>query len=279
MQTRRHLQAWKTTLTQKHSLLTRALVRAVRVIILTYLLFGAILYVGQRRFIYHPNNQNFLDCPGFENYEKREINGTRFYYLPTASTEVFIYYHGNAGSACDRSVLKDFWEPYGMSMIFVEYAGYSNDTTAPTQEALLRDVENINTFVSQQAYDRITLYGESIGSGPATYHTTLANVDTVLLMAPFPQLADVAANLYPAYPVRRFIRDDWPIESWLRDYQGRLVILHGDQDSVIAPELSERLFASISTNDKHRILIEGANHNDIYGFAQFWSSVDAFLLE
>ena len=89
--------------------------------------------------IYYPDNQDFYGCEGFKDYEKINFNGTRFY-LFEQSDSVLVYYHGNAGSACDRSFLKDIFEQSNHTLVFVEYAGYSNDTKKPSVVLFLKDV-------------------------------------------------------------------------------------------------------------------------------------------
>lgn len=77
--------------------------------IITYFLVGLYLFFFQKSMIYFPNDQDFESCTGFKDYEKINHNGTRFY-LKQISDQAIIYYHGNAGSACDRSFIKDLFE-------------------------------------------------------------------------------------------------------------------------------------------------------------------------
>lgn len=258
---------------------TRYVFVIIRILFLIYVLFGFLVFVAQRQYIYFPNTQDFYNCPGFEEYQTREVNGTRFYYLPSGTDQVLVYYHGNAGSACDRSGLKDLWQGYGISMIFVEYTSYSNDDVGPSQKLILQDVENIHQFITDQGYTHVTVYGESVGSGPASYQTTLGKVDQTILTTPFSNLIDVAKAHYPVYPVEWLIKDRYPNEEWLSNYQGRILILHGDQDTVVSPEFSRKLYEAVQSENKQRVLINGADHNDVYSFDQFWVALDSFLIE
>ena len=96
------------------------------VILVIYYFFNSIaMYMNVTDYIYFPNEQDFNNCPGFSDSEKKEHQGTRFYYTEN-SDKLLIFYHGNAGSACDRAFIKDQFKQMGYSTIFVEYAGFSN---------------------------------------------------------------------------------------------------------------------------------------------------------
>ncbi|MFC1756459.1 hypothetical protein ACFLY1_00730, partial [Patescibacteria group bacterium] len=73
---------------------------------------------------------DFKSCTFFQDSQKINIGGTRAYYKEN-SKKLILFYHGNAGSACDRSFLRDEFQKLGYSYIFVEYTGYSNDSRKP----------------------------------------------------------------------------------------------------------------------------------------------------
>lgn len=54
----------------------------VRMVVLIYVGLAVVLVVLQKRYIYYPNNQDFYNCPEFEEYKKVLIQSeTRGYYL------------------------------------------------------------------------------------------------------------------------------------------------------------------------------------------------------
>lgn len=219
--------------------------------------------------IYFPNEQDFNDCNGFSDYQKREANGTRFYFKEGIHTAI-IYYHGNAGSACDRSIFKSVFEQSNASILFVEYAGYSNDTVKPSQKRILQDVNNINTYV--QNYENIIVYGQSIGSGAASYHASLGNVDHLILATPFSTLSAVAQSKYFIYPAF-IVTENFDNIDWLRNYNGSLLILHGDSDIVVPDRFSKELFDSIQSENKKYVLIQGKGHNNIWSSPRFQEEI------
>lgn len=238
-------------------------------LLIMYILFGLFLFLNQNSMLYHPNNQIFEECSGFKDYEKLDYNGTRFYFKPRSMEKVIIFYHGNAGSACDRSFFKSVFEQSNASLIFVEYAGYSNDNRKPSKKLILKDVKNINTFVQDNSFINITIYGESIGSGAASYHSYIGDVNNLIFVSPFSRLVDVAQSKFIIYPVSLILKENYDNIKWLQNYENNIIIFHGDKDLVIPSRFSKKLFEKIPTNNKKYILIEGKGHNDIWGSSVF----------
>lgn len=230
---------------------------------LSYIVGGVYLYSRQRELIYHPAVQNFDDCPGFQEYQRINYRGTRFYLKPQ-SENVLVYYHGNAGSACSQSSLKAKFEATGYSLIFPEYAGYSNDDQAPSKALLLNDVQNINTYLSEQNYQKIIVYGQSLGTAAASYQAKLGQVDGVVLLSPFARMQDVVQRQVGIYPTALLLTETFDNIAALQDYKGSILILHGDQDTLIPPAQSAALFESISTNHKEYVIIPGKDHFDMW---------------
>ena len=243
----------------------------IRLIILSsivYLIPGLFLAFNQRSFIYYPDDQDFSGCQGFPGYDIAEYNGTRFYHLIASDEQVIIYYHGNAGSACDRSITRHVFEETNRSVIYAEYAGYSGDPKQPTQERIMQDVRNLHRF-ADLSYTSVIIYGQSLGSGAASYHASLGGVDQLILVSPFSSLADVAQSIYPIYPARLMLRDTYESAAWLIGYNGTVSIIHGEQDSIIRPRFSRALYDSIQAKGKEYILIPDRGHNDLWSSQAF----------
>ena len=255
------------------------IIRIVSIALTTYILFGAFLYFNQRSMIYYPSDQDFQRCDGFSDYEKRGFKRTRFYYKQGAQNHVIVYYHGNGGSACDRSAIKSLFEQSHATVLFVEYAGYSNDDRKPSQNLILEDVRHIHEYISRGGYEHVTVYGQSIGAAAASYHASLGNVDQLLLVTPFSSLVDVAQSKFPLYPASLLLREKYDAVEWVQRYDGSLLILHGDRDRIIPNELSKKLFSASPSTEKDYVLIHDVGHNDIWSSPQFHSAVIEYVNE
>lgn len=235
------------------------------VVILIYLLLFIFMIIFQDRFLYHPSNENFYDCDGFENYERKEFNGTRFYYKDLKfSDNVLIYYSGNSGRACDRSTLTNLYEGYQASTIFVEYTGYGGDGNKPSLDLLQQDVLNIVEFTKN--YSKVYVVGESLGTSLASYHTYKTNVNVLLLLAPFYSTQSLGEQMFPFYPISFLAIENYDSANWIKNYKNRLIIIHGIEDKSIPYNQAVDLFYVSNTDDKHLFLLPNAKHNDLYRY-------------
>lgn len=242
------------------------------------LIFVVYMVFNQNNLIYFPDSQNFDNCLGFSDSEKVRVSGTRMYYLETKESDtVLVYYHGNAGSACDRAYLKDLLKDRGMSLLFVEYAGYSGDTRDPSKDLITQDVKNANKFIREKGYEKTVLMGTSLGTAVVAYHQTLDKPEKMILLAPFDKLSEVGKIHYPFIPISIFLSEEYDSVEWLKDYTGEIVIIHGTEDEIVPIELAKRLFESLLSEDKKFVSIKGANHNDLHSYSEVWETVADFL--
>lgn len=252
----------------------------LRVVFTVYFGFGLILFLFQKRFVYFPDNQDFNSCSSFLESEKLDLNGTRVYYRENGFKNLLILYHGNAGSACDRSFWKKYLESLNFSYLVVEYAGYSNDKRMPSKELLLKDVENVNEFTMGKNFENIVVAGESLGTSMAAYHSTLTSVNKLLLISPFYSLNDIAMRDYWMYPIPLLFTENFNTGAWMKKTKAiKIEILHGVLDEIVPLQNSKKLFDNIETNEKKFIEVDGAHHNDIYNFNKTSENIRRFLSE
>jgi fermentation-respiration switch protein FrsA (DUF1100 family) len=243
----------------------------------SYILFGALLYFKQKSFVYYPDNQDFYACPGFLESEKINYEGTRAYYKKN-SDKLAVFYHGNAGSACSRSFLKDEFVKAGWSYLFVEYAGYSNDPQAPSKALLLRDTENMDRFISDKGFTKLMIAGESLGTSLATYHSTLAATEKLLLISPLSSTENLAKDNYPIYPVSFMLRENFDTSAWIKNTRASdILLVHGSEDEIVPVAHSLELMHLLETEKKSFYEIAGAKHNDIYRFVETQKKISAYL--
>lgn len=239
------------------------------VIIISYILFGVILFFAQKSFIYYPDNQNMTSCSNFKDYSYETKNNTRFLFKENSSASLIVFYHGNFGSVCDRSYVKGVLEKTNHSILFVEYTGYSNDSKNPSKDAILQNVQDTISFIKQKNYSKTILVGESLGSGAASYHASLVKVDNLLLITPFSSITDVAKKTYSSYPVSILVHQNFDNIKYLEKYQNNVSIFHGSNDKVIPLSLSQKLFDSIQSKSKEFYLYENYGHNNLWSSNKF----------
>lgn len=261
---------------KKMPVLGRKALNIFIILVLAYFTLITYIFFAQKHYIYFPNNQDFAVCSGFADADALDFQGTRFYYKNN-SERIVVFYHGNAGSACDRAHLKPFFEANNLSYAFVEYTGYSNDNRRPSEEALFKDAENIHAFVASLNASEIIVMGESLGSAIAAHHASLGSVNALALIAPFSSLADVARYHQPYLPFSLILRERYDNRAALWNFRGRTLIIHGTNDDTIPLHLSESLFEALPSATKERVTIEGAGHNDLYAYERTFDALNEFV--
>lgn len=250
---------------------------AIGIFIVFYIVFGIFVTLYQERIVYQPSAQDFESCAGFARAEKVEFQGTRLYVQPGERGYVVLY-HGNGGSACDRAFLADLIEASGYGYIVPEYTGYSNDSEKVTHDLIKKDVENVIGYLkSIDAADALVI-GESIGSGLASYHTSLAPPPKLLLISPFSSLLDMAQHRFWFYPAGLLVDNAFDNVELLKEHRpGSVLIIHGEEDRTIPSELSKKLHDNLSVESKQYVLIPGVGHNDLFTAQETYESFQNFL--
>jgi uncharacterized protein len=245
-------------------------------LLIVYLVFGFYLFLFQERLIYFPDDQDFYSCPILADYSAKSFNGTRFYFKNNSADSVVIFYHGNYGSACDRGNIKHHFTKLDKDIIFVEYAGYSNDVVRPSMKLIQNDVRNIAEFVRD--YNEVNVIGESLGTGPASYQAKISKVDKLFLVSPFSSISDLAQSYYKIYPVKFMVRDNYDNIKWLKNYENKIIIVHSNNDNIIPPIFSQILYETLKTSDKEYILIRYSDHNNIWNSVIIKNLLHDFLI-
>lgn len=241
-----------------------------------YISIGAMLALFQNQVVYHPNSEDFTACPNFTEAEKVTANGTRLYVHETEKPLV-VFYHGNAGSACDRKHYADIFTAAGYGYIIVEYTGFSNDPHTPTHESVKADVRNVIDYLAENHLTHITVIGESIGTGIASYHASLVTPEKLLLISPFSSLGDIASHRFWFYPTSLLVDNAFDNVALLADYQNPIMIIHGDNDGTIPYRLGQKLFSSLQTK-KQFVTIAGGGHNNLFDYDETYTAITKFLI-
>jgi pimeloyl-ACP methyl ester carboxylesterase len=165
----------------------------------------------------------------------------------------------------------------GYDFIIVEYAGYSNDPTPTGHARTKSDVINVIDFLAEHVVSDVTVVGESLGTGVASYHTSIAPPEKILLISPFTNLTDMARDRFWFYPTSLLVDNAFDNVKNLSNYRGQVTIIHGGKDNLSPLELSQELYDSIQT-EKEFILVEQAGHNDLFWHNEAFVGLNDFLL-
>ena len=87
----------------------------------------------------------------------------------------------------------------------------------------------------------------------------------LLLEAPFSSITDVASHHFFYLPTKFLLKDRYNSIEKINEIVVPILFVHGDLDSVVPWKFGKRLFDA-APQPKELLLIEGANHNDLYEF-------------
>lgn len=250
----------------------------LRIIFVAYAAFGTLLYVKQDSMLLFPDQTPLEECDAFADAEIVDMGGTRGYYSPLGtSSALAVVYHGNAGRACDRAYYRSVLSSAGYAALFVEYTGYAGDKRTPSIEELLGDARRVHAWVSERHPDVLAILGESLGSGPASYHATLARPEKLVLVTPFDTLGYAVSEHYPLYPVSLFLRTDMENTTWASSASTTLII-HGTADKIIPYRRACALYRALSAERSMFLPLEGLDHNSVFGNGRALLAIRAFLM-
>ena len=187
-------------------------------------------------------------------------------------------YHGNAGSACYRSLYAELFAEAGYGTIVVKYSGYGGDPLLPRHERVKHDVANIVAFLESRSQQAAVVVGESIGSGPAALHATSHSAErpALLLLSPFTSINDLARARFWFYPTSFLVENAYDNRAVLSGYPGPALIVHGENDRVVPTTMGRTLYEGFS-GPADILIVPGAGHNDPFSTPTTHTAIVNFL--
>ncbi len=179
---------------------------------------------------------------------------------------VILYFHGNG------DFLAGFFGRFhdmiadGTGVVALSYRGYFGSSGYPSEQGLLKDAEAAYAFTTARyGANRIVVWGFSLGTGVATALASEHPVSKLILEAPYSSVADVAASMFPFFPVRLVIRDSFRSDLRIARVNVPLLVMHGENDPAIPIAFGEWLFA-LAREPKRFVRFRGGGHNDLDSF-------------
>jgi hypothetical protein len=215
-----------------------------------YVLVCLLMAVFQRSFIYFPSVYSRQQVDGMAqraNLERWTNSSGQFIGMkrlsprqPADGTVMITYGNGSTAISCEHYA-NDIQGVAAFDIFILEYPGYEDRPGRPSQSSLLSAADE--AFLTLPTKLPVYLVGESLGTGVASYLAgTYSNrIAGVLLISPFNSLVDAAQSHYPVLPVMLLLKDRFPSEKYLRNYDGKVGITIDAKDTVVPDKLGYRL--------------------------------------
>jgi fermentation-respiration switch protein FrsA (DUF1100 family) len=193
-----------------------------------------------------------------------------------------IFWHGNGGNlSLWLDVIAELHRRE-FSVLAVDYRGYGASTGRPSEKGVYRDaVAAVQEFNRRfrRAEAPVLYWGRSIGSTVAASSLSTQAPDGLVLESPMPDARSVLRT-NPLLWLLSFLSSyRFSTSRFLKSYDGPLLVVHGDADSIIPFAAGRRVFEEAPTQRKTFISLAGVDHNDPYSLdsTHYWRAVDEFL--
>lgn len=222
--------------------------------------YGAVitaLFLFQRHILFRPDRDrpDFARAAvaGLEEVGLRTEDGLdllAWWLPPRDEAPVLLFLHGNAGHIGHRTERLRRFAGQGWGVLMVEYRGYGGNPGEPSEAGLRRDAAAGLAALRARGLPerRIVLWGESLGSGLATWlaarHPPGTAPGAVVLETPYTSIAAVAKRRYPFAPVDLLLRDRFESLVHMPAIASPVLVLVGGRDVVVPPDMGRAVHAA-----------------------------------
>ncbi len=253
----------------------RDLKRMAFAIICGYIGLLVFLYAAQRSFIYvpdrHMESPEYYGVQGYEVVQVTTEDGltlSGWYHAPSSPVApVIVYFHGNGGSLIQRTERANLYAQAGYGVLFGEYRGYGGNPGQPSQDGLFADARAYIDWLRARgvADDKVILYGESLGTGVATYVAAeyAPGVRGLVLESPYTSLGDIGRMRFFFVPVDLMLKDKFDTKSRIGTVKVPVLVIHGRRDMIVPFKYGERVYQAANAPKLFREFSD-AGHNDLY---------------
>ena len=185
------------------------------------------------------------------------------------SKGLILYFHGNADNLQRWGKYSVDFTKLGYDILMTDYRGYGKSTGKPSERDLYKDALTILRWSQANLkYNRLVLYGRSLGSAVASNLATAVSPDLLILETPFDELN--GAVYEPIKPLLYLLplHSKFSNKSFLPKVKCRKVIIHGTRDQVVPLSSALRLKPLLVEGDQF-VIIEGGSHRNLRDFESF----------
>ncbi|ANU06846.1 alpha/beta hydrolase [Paraurantiacibacter namhicola] len=214
-----------------------------------YLAALVLVWSLQERFIYPAPPEQAGVPAGFERITYTAADGVEIgagYRPAREGMPTLLFFHGNGSSWQSTAYVTDRLAALGYGVLAASYRGYAGNAGSPSEKGLYADGRAAYAFLRERgvAPQDIVLTGNSIGSGVATHLATEVEARALVLISPFDSLEETASRAMRWLPVRTLIRDRYDNVGKLPGIEIPVLILHGEEDTLIRLEQARTLAAA-----------------------------------
>jgi pimeloyl-ACP methyl ester carboxylesterase len=200
-----------------------------------------------------------------------------------APNGTIVLFHGNGGTALDRSFYLEPLGALGFRVILAEYPQYGGRPGLVGERPFVTDGLETVRLALEQYGKPLYLLGESLGCGVAAAiaKQTSIPITGIILITPWDTLAAVAKSLFPYLPVTMLLTDRYDSIGNLQSFKGKISVIGAERDEILPILHAHNLYSSLPEGKKRMWVIKGAGHNDwpFHTDASLWREMTDFVKE
>ena len=236
--------------------------------IVIYLILLTLIYINQRKLLYLPSENNYLDDPINFTYNEFFIEVDKDVKIKSWLIEkdlkkykTILFLHGNAGNLFNRSYKLNRLNELNLNVLIISWRSFSGNPGKPNETNLYGDAKKAVKWLNERGVEtkNIILYGESLGTGVAVEIGQTNKFNSIILESPYTSMIKAAKIYYPYLPVKFLLKDKYDSEKKIKNIKTPILIMHGKKDNIVPFNMGKKLF-EIANKPKKFLQIEEDDH-------------------
>lgn len=202
----------------------------------------------------------------YEDVWLQSAGGARIHgwYIPHPRARgTLLFFHGNAGNIGDRLESIAIFHRLGLNTLIIDYHGYGKSEGSPGESESYSDAEAAWRHLVEGRRippSDIVLFGRSMGGAVAAWLAARVAPAGLILESTFTSVPDMAAKVYPFFPVRWLARIRFDAKAFLAGVRVPVMVIHSAGDEIVPPSQGRALFDAAP--EPKRFLELRGGHND-----------------
>ena len=239
-----------------------------------YGLLIVVVYFMQSRMLYLPNvsgraltmtpidvGMDYQDV-SIETADEVALHG---WFIAGRSSQVLLFFHGNAGNISHRLDSIRQFHDLGLSVLIIDYRGYGQSGGKTTEKGIYRDADAAWRYLTEDrglSDSDIVVFGRSLGASVAAWLAAQEQPLALIVESSFTSIPDIAQELYPWLPARWLSRFSHATRDYIQDVRCPVLVAHSRDDEIIPFHHGQAIFAA--ANEPRTLLTLHGSHNDAF---------------
>ncbi len=195
------------------------------------------------------------------------INALHFTTTATIRKGIILYFHGNADNLKRWGKLHQDFLPLGYDFFIMDYRSYGKSTGEVSEMNMYKDAQLVYNYVRKRyPYDKIVIYGRSLGSAVASHIASQNPARQLILETPFDNMYNLfRTHTRNLFPLPSELVYKFPNDYHIRQVKYPIYIYQGTHDRVVPYQVAERLKPHLKASDEF-IRIDQGNHRNLNTF-------------